>query len=564
MAPPRLGVLWCPQWSIVAAGAAVEEAVAVLHANRVVARSTAAAAAGVRLGLRRREAQARCPEVRLVSHDVLVDRRAFQPVADAVAHFVPRLELPRAGTLTFHTRGPSRYYGGDEAMAERVLAAVDAVLGDALRAAGPPGLGIADGRFATQVAAQSAARGAGLPSSAVAERVVVVAPGASPAFLAPLRLRWLLDAGEVAPELVELVNRLGMRTLGEFASLPEVDVLARFGRPGTAAWHMAAGSDDRPVGTEDPPVGLAVVQHFDTPVQHLEAVVFTGRQLAGQLVGALAEVGRVCTQFVAVAETDHGETSERLWSQSTGFTAAAMVERIRWQLDGWARLDAAALERAQNPDDPDPDLDPLVASGVPTTGIIQLRIEPTEVRPDEGVQLGLWGGRSQADDWAQRAATRLAGLVGDDQVVVAEWRGGRHPGVHRWIPASLSTRLDPGVHPVGVKPAVRRPPWPGGLPMPSPATVLAEPVPVSVVDHRGRLVTVSGRGAVSAAPAAVRTAGGERTRIAAWAGPWVVDERWWDPARHRRLARFQLLTVDGHAHLAAIEHGQWWLMAAYD
>ncbi len=581
MAPPRLAVLWCPQWSIVAAGAAVDEPVAVLHANRVVARSTAAATAGVRLGLRRREAQARCPEVRLVPHEPLVDRRAFQPVAEAVARFVPRIELHRAGTLIFHTRGPSRYFGGDQAMAERVLAAVDAVLGDALRAAGPPGLGIADGRFAAQVAAQSAARargatGVGPASSTARERITVVSPGASPVFLAPLPLRWLLDAGEVASELVELVARLGIRTLGELATLHEADVLARFGRSGTAAWHMAAGSDGRLVGTEDPPVGLAVVQHFDTPVQHLDAVVFTGRQLAEQLVGALAEAGRVCTQFVAVAETDHGETSERLWSMSTGFTAAAMVERIRWQLDGWARLDAAALERANDSDDlGDPDLDPLAVSGVATTGIIQLRIEPTEVRPDEGVQLGLWGGRSQADDWAQRAATRLAGLVGDDQVVVAEWRGGRHPtDVHRWIPASLSTRLDPGARPAGMRPAgtaptgtaptARRPPWPGGLPMPSPATVHTEPVPVSVVDHRGRPVTVSGRGAVSTAPARVCMPGGERMRIVAWAGPWVVDEHWWDHARHRRLARFQLLTADGQAHLAAIERSRWWLMAAYD
>lgn len=565
MSPPRLAVLWCPQWPVVAAGAAHDEPVAVLHANRVVARSAVAAAAGVRLGLRRREAQARCPEVRLVAHDPLVDHRAFQPVADTVARFVPRLELHRAGMLTFHTRGPSRYFGGDRSMAERVLAAVDEALGDALRAAGPPGLGIADGRFAAQVAAQSAARSRGDDAAA---RVLVVDPDASPSFLAPLPLRWLLDAGEVASDLVELVARLGVGSLGAFAALPTADVLARFGKPGAVAWHMAAGLDDRPVGTEDPPPGLAAVQHFDSPVQHLEAVVFSGRQLAEQLVDALAATGRVCTQFVSIAETDHGETSERLWSLSTGFTATAMVERIRWQLDGWARLDAAALERAQDPDDPDPDLDPLAAAGIPTTGIIQLRIEPTEVRPDEGVQLGLWGGRSQADDWAQRAATRLAGLVGDEQVVVAEWRGGRHPSdVHRWVPASLSTRLDPGARPVGAgagATTARRPPWPGGLPMPSPATVHHDPVEVRVVDGRGRPVTVSGRGTVSAAPATVRLPDGAVARVASWAGPWLVDERWWDQARHRRLARFQLLTVDGRAYLAAIERSQWWLLAVYD
>jgi protein ImuB len=52
--------------------------------------------------------------------------------------------------------------------------------------------------------------------------------------------------------------------------------------------------------------------------------------------------------------------------------------------------------------------------------------------------------------------------------------------------------------------------------------------------------------------------------VAAWAGPWLVDERWWDPARHRRLARVQVLTDDGAAHLAVLEGGQWSLTATYD
>ncbi|MFN8020467.1 MAG: DNA polymerase Y family protein [Acidimicrobiales bacterium] len=570
-APERLAVLWCPQWPVVAAGAGVDEPVAVLHANRVIARSAAAAAADVQLGLRRREAQARCPDVRLVVHEPVVDHRAFQPVADAVARFVPRLELGAAGMLAFRTRGPSRYFGGDAAMAATVLAAVDEVLGDVTRAAGPPGLGVADGRFAARVAAQLGAAVSPGVATVAERRVRVVEPGASPGHLAGRSLRWLAEAGEVDVELVELFARLGLRTLGELVGLPEADVLARFGHPGAHAWHLAAGLDDRPHGAEDPPDGMALVHHFESPVQQLDAVVFTGRRLAEALTTTLADGGRVCTQFVVTAETDHGETSERLWSLSTGFTAAAMVERIRWQLDGWARLDPSVLEQPdRRVDDDQLDRDPLHDSGVPTSGIVSLRVEPTEVRADDGVQLGLWGGRSQADDWAQRAATRLAGLVGDEHVVVAEWRGGRHPAdVHRWIPASLSTRLDPGARPTApagaaVATDTRRPPWPGALPMPSPATVHPEPIAVGVFGDDGRQVAVSGRGAISGSPATLRTPSGTRARIVAWAGPWLVDERWWDPARRRRLARMQVLTDEGTAHLVALEGGQWWLTATYD
>ncbi|HEY3486165.1 MAG TPA: hypothetical protein VGK49_12325, partial [Ilumatobacteraceae bacterium] len=71
---PRLVTVWCPDWPVVAARVGDDPA-AVLHANRVVARNPAAAAAGVVLGQRRREAQRCCPELLLVDHDPARDAR---------------------------------------------------------------------------------------------------------------------------------------------------------------------------------------------------------------------------------------------------------------------------------------------------------------------------------------------------------------------------------------------------------------------------------------------------------------------------------------------------------
>jgi protein ImuB len=198
--------------------------------------------------------------------------------------------------------------------------------------------------------------------------------------------------------------------------------------------------------------------------------------------------------------------------------------------------------------------------------VVHLRLEPTEVRAADGVQLGLWGGRTQADEWARRAATRLAGLVGDDRVVVAEWRGGRQPGDHyRFVPASLSSTFETGTStPQSVAEPSAGHPWPGRLPAPSPAVVYPDPHPVEVVDAEGLAVAVSGRGAISAAPVAVRGIPGlPAVTIAGWAGPWLLDERWWDATQHRRLARFQLLSSCGRAFLATIEQRQWWLVAEY-
>jgi protein ImuB len=43
-----------------------------------------------------------------------------------------------------------------------------------------------------------------------------------------------------------------------------------------------------------------------------------------------------------------------------------------------------------------------------------------------------------------------------------------------------------------------------------------------------------------------------------------VEERWWDPSRHRRRARLQVLTTDGVARLLTLEAGEWTVEAVYD
>jgi protein ImuB len=85
-----------------------------------------------------------------------------------------------------------------------------------------------------------------------------------------------------------------------------------------------------------------------------------------------------------------------------------------------------------------------------------------------------------------------------------------------------------------------------------------------VTDAAGELVLVSGRGALSAPPVRVSVAGGPWADVLAWAGPWPLEERWWDSARRRRRARLQLVTDDGQARLLTLENGAWRVEAVYD
>jgi protein ImuB len=76
-------------------------------------------------------------------------------------------------------------------------------------------------------------------------------------------------------------------------------------------------------------------------------------------------------------------------------------------------------------------------------------------------------------------------------------------------------------------------------------------------------VTVNGRGLLSEKPGWLRVSG-VWTRIVAWAGPWPIDERWWDPKAHQRLARLQVTSEEDVAYLLKLSEGQWLIEATYD
>src|SRR5262249_49018275 len=132
----------------------------------VKAASIEARREGVARGLRRREAEARCVGLAIVDADDAADARAFETVARAVEQLVPRVVLDRPGRCWFPTRGPSRYFGGDDALAQRVI--------DVVRVAGVVDVrvGIADGELAAELAARTA-------------DALVVPPDESAMFLAP-------------------------------------------------------------------------------------------------------------------------------------------------------------------------------------------------------------------------------------------------------------------------------------------------------------------------------------------------------------------------------------------
>ena len=370
---------------------------------------------------------------------------------------------------------------------------------------------------------------------------------------------------------------------------------------------------------------------LDPPADRVDIAAFTAKTLADELVARLDRLGLACTRLRIEAETDQAETLSRVWrydptpptnrpysspdpvSRSPGpadppaRTAAVMAERVRWQLDGWL----------------------TGRTGHPPGALIRLTLVPDEVVPDQGRQLGFWGGESEPTQRAARALARVQGLLGPEAVQTARLHGGRDPATRVTLASGEDTGLPPGRRPrTGAQdrnfesspparppfpPSLRAPPaqlpasgsrtpgparpgppdpalpgrvrpapgpargsrsgpeglpgavpWPGQVPAPAPAIVYAEPLPAEVVDAAGATVTVDGRGLLGSRPSRVRVWGRAWSAITAWAGPWLVDERWWDPAAHRRLVRLQATTDQGAAYLLRLTGGRWWVEAIYD
>src|SRR6185437_13737858 len=92
----------------------------------------------------------------------------------------------------------------------------------------------------------------------------IVPPGSSAEFLAPQPIRAL-----GRPDLADLLNRLGVHTLGDFAALPRADVLARFGPDAAYAHDLAHGFEARPLSARKAPPDLVVEMALDPPIERV-------------------------------------------------------------------------------------------------------------------------------------------------------------------------------------------------------------------------------------------------------------------------------------------------------
>jgi protein ImuB len=512
-------VLCCPQWSGVATyrddscdQATPEVPLAIIHGAVLTECSSAAIEAGVRVGMKRREAHSLCPSLVLVPRDDHRDRQAFDRVLRDLAHYVPQHALLAPGLVAFGARGLGRFYGSEEAASRMLL--------DALAQSEPLArgrIGIADDLFTAVTAAQSTHERYPLRN---------VEPGNQELFLADMPLEVLGDENTVS-----LLYRLGLETLGDFVALGRDAIRERLGVPGERLFQLAKGQSNTALLVQDASEDTRERMELPESCTLVEQVAFAVKARLEEYEARLRAAGAVITRLRITVAYEEGSQHERIWSHPRFFSASDLLDRVRWQ-----------LEQSHRDTPGDGDLLPPAVSWVECEAL-----NPEDLLSHEP---GLWG--AGPDSRVHHVLSRVQGLVGARGVLTGSTRQGR-------LPADTQTLTAWGDH---ANETVSGP-LPGSLPSPLPGTIFSTPREVSLVGDDGTVVRVSSRAELSSPPAWI-VSGSRRLKVSSWAGPWPVWEKWWDPTRSRFVHRLQIVDEHGMGWLMCLCNQAWSLEARYD
>lgn len=498
----RIMALWFPDWPVQAVRlsrddpAPADDPLAIAEHHRIRACGLSARRRGVRRGMKVRQARAVCPDLEVIDADPERDARIFEGIIASLGEVASSVEVLRPGLVIIAADAAARYHGSEEVAAQLLIDAASRTGVDIIT-------GVAD-EVTTAVIATRVAGGG------------VVRSGASTSFLErqPLGVLVAEEALGCDEQVVRTLGDLGITTLGELAAISVGSMATRFGQAGLRCHAIATARQSRRVA---PPINTAnwEISHIpEEPITRVDAAAFRARALAVLLHARLAEAGVVCQVLRVTADFTDGTTSSRVWRTSEPLTEGATADRVRWQLDGW-----------------------LTARGVMEEtdgGITALWLTPLECVPPEIASDGLWDTGTSHRAVARQVIERVQSTLGITAVLQPVPAGGR--GVaERIILVPFGEQPDP----------VRRPggKWLGRLPSPLPARLgggINHPAAqVVLISASGTRVTVTAEVRLTDSPYALGW-GPRRYLVTAWAGPWPVDDRWWDSSG-QRYARLQVV-----------------------
>jgi len=243
----------------------------------VFACSAEAARMGIVAGMPLRQAHHICPDALFIPLDKNKYICAFDEILDILERLSPTVEPDGLGKAFLDVSGLEGLIGPDKDIARRVRTGVSN------RTHLSPRVAIASNKFVAELAANLASS----PNPSV------IGKGDEKAFLSSLPAS-LLPVSEDTKRRLDL---LGLRTIGQIASLTLDALSSQFGEEGVLAHRLANGNDSRPLMPRTKPVILEQELRSDNPLDTVESLLAAMDKLLGKLLPALRNRNQVCGEI---------------------------------------------------------------------------------------------------------------------------------------------------------------------------------------------------------------------------------------------------------------------------
>jgi protein ImuB len=343
--------------------------------------------------------------------------------------------------------------------------------------------------------------------SAVTHGVAVIAEGEEASALAKQPIASL----DLEDEPGETFALWGIRTLGELAALPEVELVTRLG-PDAQTWRaLARGAHPHMFQPIEAAFTLREFCEFETPVEQIDSLLFMGARMIDCLVARAADRALSLSLLTAKMQLERGLAHQCVLRPAVPSTDRKFLLKLM------------QLEIAAHP---------------PQAAVVSLELTAQAGRSGT-VQLGLFAPQTPEPSRLDVTLARLRYLVGDDRVGSPVLEDNHRGGSFRMEAFAIGAgawETEPDARRI----ALRR---------------VRPSIPIRVAQHAAR-------------PAAFRD-GDNRFDITAAYGPWRSSGSWWCEGEWD-LEEWDVLAERGDGAFVACLLGhdrarnEWRLEAYYD
>ncbi|HTT61755.1 MAG TPA: DNA polymerase Y family protein [Bryobacteraceae bacterium] len=313
-----------------------------------------------------------------------------------------------------------------------------------------------------------------------------------------------LTALGATPEMLETLERWGIRRCRDLAALPELGLAERLGEEGLRLHKMARGTSDRPLVPVQEPLHFAEETELEYPVDLLEPLMFVLSRLLHDLRARLATHGLATN-----------ELRLRLTLENRGEHARTLRFPVP-MLDIQAFLKLLDLDLGAHP---------------PPAPVVKVWLEAEPAKP-RAAQTGLFIPLTPEPEKLELTLARLRSLVGGQNVGSPALLDTHRPGAFRMLP---------------------RPPLSASLHNSACASV---PLRAMRPPRMARVQMASGQ------PVHVQ-AEGVRGHVVSSAGPWRTSGDWWTADPWAR-DEWDVALSDGALYRIYSEQGRWFVDGSYD